>query len=400
MKNRFAFCFLVAGFALLTPKGVLAVGTLQGAASQAVGDNVTPISAAAVTLSQGSIVVATTTTDDGGAYSFANLTPGTYQVQMVAQGLNAAIEADVTDGVQTTVSFFRDGQRNELFAFKPAVAISPTSPQVDVNGDGIVNGKDLKIVTDCLGVDPLLDPTCRFADVDGDGVVDATDVALVIANFERNALTVPAEYTAITSLGGSQALIGGDLPVLSNDGGATTLAVDVDPANPRQASFTVEIDRGTAFSPFPPMPLSFTENALDPTTGVVNLDTGQLTGKVTLQISGLFGADKVPITGDVTAGQLVFAPNGFMRYYSFARGTLPLSFPVIGGLAFSLSESNDKKKDVDCPQVPLATHPECNRGTECAVPAVEGVMKCAKNGFCGLCRTKATPPDICACACI
>ena len=372
-------------------------GTIQGIASQAMFDTVTPISGATVILTQAGTPVGTTTTDLLGAYSFPNITPGTYQIQMVTGGLSGSIPVDVADGLQTTVSFFRDGFINRLYGFKPAVLISPGSPQLDVNGDGIVNSTDLSFVMNCLGVDLTVRPECTPADVNGDGMVDLTDLGLIRNNFERNALSVPGVYQSTTGPGGAQA-VAGDVIVASNDGGETTLLFD-SAESPDQMSYVVQTDTGTGVSFSPPMTLTYNENSDDPTNGFVDLNTGKITGRVTNLISGIFGADHIPVSSDIAAGQLIFAPYGFTHYYSFSKGTLPSSFPVIGGLAFFLGHSNDKKADVSCPQAAIDdTHPECGHGTICAM-ADEGVKKCAKNGSCGTCKTKATPPDICVCAC-
>jgi hypothetical protein len=49
----------------------------------------------------------------------------------------------------------------------------------DVNGDGLVDFKDKKIVKDCSKSKGRDNPQCDTADVNGDGVVDGRDSAIV-----------------------------------------------------------------------------------------------------------------------------------------------------------------------------------------------------------------------------
>ena len=62
------------------------------------------------------------------------------------------------------------------------VTVELVSPEADadVNGDGVVDGADLRIVASNIGVSPPDDPR---ADVNGDGVVDVLDLVLVALYF-------------------------------------------------------------------------------------------------------------------------------------------------------------------------------------------------------------------------
>lgn len=58
----------------------------------------------------------------------------------------------------------------------------------DVNGDGVVDGADLRIVASNLGTSP---PGDERADIDGNGVVDVLDLALVALYFGQTPNPTP-----------------------------------------------------------------------------------------------------------------------------------------------------------------------------------------------------------------
>ncbi len=214
---------------------------------------------------------------------------------------------------------------------------------------------------------------------------------------------VPGLYGAPVSRGGSQALIAGDFPLISNDGGLTEVTVDVDPTNPRQVQLQVMSDRGTA-SPPPPLmgDLSFSEDSVDPTTASVSLDTGRFTtGRMTLRVSGPGGMENAFVEGNIVAGQIVFGPQGFNLYHAFVTGNLPPDFPVFAGAPYSMIKCQSNKANVGCQKetVTVIKHPECSVGFQCVTDG----DPCVLNGRQGLtCQTDFKFPGApaeCDCFC-
>ena len=385
------------------PPDGIGFGTLSGSATAGgLGPTFQPIAGATLVLRRAGDVVATTTTDAQGQFSISQVARGRYVLELGQPGVVlASIESHVTDGIESRELFFQDLRTNQFFAFKPAVRIGLADPQLDVTSDGKVDLDDLEYAEACLGVDPLQNPACAPADVNGDGIIDDQDLGLIRGNFDMFCLGVPGLYGAPVSRGGSQALIAGDFPLISNDGGLTEVTVDVDPANPRQVLFQVMSDRGTA-SPPPPLmgDLSFTENPDDLTSGAVNLNTGRFTGRMTLRVSGPGGNENAPMEGVFEAGQIVFAPKGFNLYNAFVTGTLPPDFPVFAGAPYSMSKCQSNKPDVSCQKetVTVIKHPECALGFQCVTDGAA----CVLNGRQGLTCTTVFKgnPQLLTCDCV
>ena len=69
-----------------------------------------------------------------------------------------------------------------ISSFVSVRAISNALPG-NINGDGIVNMKDVAVVARAFGSRPG-DPNWNpIADIDGDGIVDQTDLSIVVGNF-------------------------------------------------------------------------------------------------------------------------------------------------------------------------------------------------------------------------
>ena len=71
-----------------------------------------------------------------------------------------------------------------------AVSIQVMAPAWDVNGDGITNAADLRLVIEAVGESPPENPR---TDVNGDGTVDADDVALVAEHLGEGAAAAPSK---------------------------------------------------------------------------------------------------------------------------------------------------------------------------------------------------------------
>ncbi len=96
------------------------------------------IAGVAVTLKQGSTVVATTTTDAQGGYSFTNVMPGSYTVvESDLAGYSSTLPVDNTDAVTVTA----DSTATALFYDTQKTAISG-NVRLDVNGNGVVDAAD------------------------------------------------------------------------------------------------------------------------------------------------------------------------------------------------------------------------------------------------------------------
>jgi hypothetical protein len=327
-------------------------GAILGVATEAVNDHLTGIAGAAIMLLSGEIEVASTTTDGDGKYSLRDVPPGSYRLRLfLAEGVDAAIDADVTDGITTTVNFFHDPRTSRFVAFKPGVAIADTDPQLDVDGNGVVNLADLAVVKQCLGLSPD-HPGCGFADVNNDGSIDDEDIQLIKADFERNIVHVPHLYGFVVSQGCAEANIefSDGIRVVSHDGGLTELMVTADRENRRRIRAQVVSDRGSASAPFPLGDIRFSENSDNPSTATIDLDSGRLiAGRLTLLISGE-GFENASVEGDIRLGQLLFTRDGFSGYYTFTRGTLSPGFPSQLALtSFSLTEGCGGKTTVACP---------------------------------------------------
>ncbi|MGH7966739.1 MAG: dockerin type I domain-containing protein, partial [Candidatus Binatia bacterium] len=76
------------------------------------------------------------------------------------------------------------------------VLVPPPQILGDVNGDGLVDALDRKIVKDCAKQKGQDTPECDTTDVNGDGVVDGRDVAIVAARKFAKRLEPGEEATA------------------------------------------------------------------------------------------------------------------------------------------------------------------------------------------------------------
>ena len=231
-------------------------------------------------------------------------------------------------------------------------------------------------------------------------MINSTDESLVKESFEHNVLRIPGTFGARVSQGGSVATISGDddqtiAQIISDGGGLTELRFE--PTSDRtQVSFRVESDRGSASSEVLGT-ISFSENSDRPSTGLIDLETGHLVeGELTLRISGEAFASPVDVAAPVALGQLVFAPYGFRHYHALVTGELPLDFPQLGGLVYTLDKCDDPKDDVDCDtRLVDPPDPRCSLGgTECSS---EG-GPCARNGEQRTCQTIVVF-NRCRCAC-
>jgi hypothetical protein len=74
----------------------------------------------------------------------------------------------------------------------------------DLNRDGVINARDLQIVTSCYGKSVSLSPKCAAADLNGNGFVDDSDVAAIRTSLGQLAAvsnTELADRLATTLLG-------------------------------------------------------------------------------------------------------------------------------------------------------------------------------------------------------
>lgn len=143
---------------------VEAGGVISGTVTD---DESNALSDATVTLKKGNDVAATAKTDANGAYTLPAVANGAYTLNVTAQ----AGEKTLSGSKSVTV----DGSQENRYTFNGDVIVKE-GIRGDVNGDGVVNGKDRTYLARALAGWPTYTITNEYAaDVNGDGVVNGKD---------------------------------------------------------------------------------------------------------------------------------------------------------------------------------------------------------------------------------
>ena len=341
-----------------------------------------------------------TRTDSDGRYTFKDLKRGSYKIRAtIADGKSAEENADVLPHTTTALNFLIVPRKPEgIFPSYAGLALDiSTTPNPDLNGNGLIDLEDHTTVTENLGQDPDKVP----GDLNSDGTIDNQDLELLARNFGRAVLPLGVDYEASVTPGGTLAAIGSGEVFIQSGTGSTIGTLEAT-NQPNLASFTVKTDRGTATSE-QIGDFEFKENVTNPSWIHVDLDTGRVVdGSLTLHFTGKQFPGELAIEGTIPDGMIALAPGGFRLYHLVGvAGTLPSEFPGYGGVTFLLSKC-DPPPPPPTPGIPCATAApvgNCVGGVQCAAGAT-CTLSGGAGGPAGTCVTVRNPrTSLCSCQC-
>lgn len=331
-----------------------------------------------------------TLTDSDGRYTFKDLKRGSYRIRAtIADGRSTEEDADVLPHTTTVLNFIIVPSKAEgVFPSYAGLAWDPsTTPNPDLNRNGLIDLDDYITVTENAGQDPYKLP----GDLNNDGTIDNQDLELLSRNFGRAVLRLGADYEALVTPGGTIFSIGSGEAFIQSGTGNTIGTLEAT-NQPNIVRVTVKTDRGTATSE-QIGDFEFKENLTNPSWIDVNLNTGRVVdGLLTLHFTGRQFSGGLDIEGTIPDGLIALAPGGFSLYHLVGvTGTLPSEFPGYGGVTFTA-----KKCDPPPPKPPT---PPPTPGTPCATVAPVGNcllgVQCAPNATCTLSGGPGGPAGTC-----
>ncbi|MEM7480075.1 MAG: hypothetical protein AAF481_02780 [Acidobacteriota bacterium] len=329
-----------------------------------------------------------TNSNVGGRFRFGDLDRGTYKLTATdGDGRSYSVDVEVLPGVATRVNWLIDPRKdNGVYPSWASVAVDDGAPNADFDGNGFVGLSDLDLVRANQG----LDPEKATGDLNGDGVINQRDVQALKKVFGRAVIRVPALVQAQVTPGGSTADLGnGSASVVSGEG--YTKGTLTRTANPGVVRFTVLEDRGKAYSP-ELGEFTFTENKDNPTWVEVDLNTGLvLDGEMTLLFNDGPFLDGASATAEIDSGAVALAAGGFCAYRMVqVEGVVRAEFaPFLAAeTTFAMDKGDEKKEDVACATVAAPVgDPLCAQGgTKCADDGAD----CASGGACRTCKNIVT----------
>ena len=360
---------------------------------------------AQIILLRDGVEVATEVASGDGRWEFTELARGDYEVHVTADGASTTLAAATAGGTTTQLNFAAFSEPDRILGGYAAMVVDlSVARDPDLNGDGIVDLRDLEQLEENFEIDP----DDSDADLDGNGVIDDGDVVLLKQSFGRVVLRSGAQVATVTPLAVVTIALGddGSLPASA----FAEMTGRIGPVQDETLVITADSATGTVtveeFGEF-----EFTGSPETESMLVADLKTGRVQAwTAAFNVTHALGSSEVVVTA--SDGFVAFAPGGFeMIELLGVSGELPADVPDLGGLLISATGPCPPKPKVACVTNPipaggngttgvdaLGTTHICVLGDACAAPGAA-----CDSGTCGDCTTFASRGGggwYCDCRCL